>query len=918
MIAQAGTSGSSGSTGTSGTSGSSGSSGTRGSSGSSGSSGQTGASGSSGSSGSSGQTGAAGSSGSSGSSGQTGAAGSSGSSGQTGGSGSSGTSGSSGSSGTRGSSGSSGSSGQTGGAGSSGSSGSSGQSGAAGSSGTSGAGVSIANNIDNYVLTATGSGINGEANLRFDGTNLGIGGSGAYPLDVIQTGGGSGTVTATLMRAGNNSDYYGNNQILFGYSGTATYMHAIKSRHNSANLDGNALDFYTWQNGQSISAVGTFHVMTIENNATRPRVGIGTSTPTNTLDVRGNFLLKGDATDGGIFTITRRYSTGPQTINFNNNHPSSNLDWTGARITSADAGNYNGYLDFSVSLGNNGGETAGTAAVASVMRLTKDKRVGIGTISPSKTLHVFTTDNEGIYLQGSGGGVWMDMQASGGQIHSIGAQVGGMGIYNRTSNLYRFFITDTGNVGIGTASPSLHSSTTGLVVRGSARGIIELWDATSGKSVFQNVGGDTYIGQLDKGTGGGATYVLVNGNGSTADIAMTLLANSNVGIGISSPFSRLHVRDTNTVEGTIAIGHGTFPSLIYSSASSGEFRFDNRSSAAAGFITFYPNGEGSTLGSEAVRITTNRALLVGTTSTTSTAAGKIVNRTSGSSNPDLGLNGGGWSIASIGGEPALYLSSNIAASTGVGGASQTAKGGIGFEYVSSSAPTDLVIGIFGTPTVASSVRIFNQVERIRVLNDQGASTPTSYMKIATGGIIWGGNNSGKEINSCQISAGYHQSNSMNLVGMSSGTGSSDRRIDFWVEGGAFFRGAITATGDVTAFGSTSDIRLKKNIIPIDGALGTIMKVNGYTFQWNENAPVEKRDKTEYGVIAQEVEAAGLDLLIRDYVRPVNETGGDDTPPEIWKSVQYEKFVPVLIEAIKEQQGQIEELKKALFNIIDSK
>jgi hypothetical protein len=101
--------------------------------------------------------------------------------------------------------------------------------------------------------------------------------------------------------------------------------------------------------------------------------GIGT-TPTTKLDVRGNMLLKGDATDGGTLTITRRYSTGQQTINFNNNHPTTNLDWTGARIVSADAGNYNGYLDFQVSLGNNGSETAGTNAVATVVRLDKSRR----------------------------------------------------------------------------------------------------------------------------------------------------------------------------------------------------------------------------------------------------------------------------------------------------------------------------------------------------------------------------------------------------------------------------------------------------------------------------------------------------------------------------------------------------------------
>jgi hypothetical protein len=472
--------------------------------------------------------------------------------------------------------------------------------------------------------------------------------------------------------------------------------------------------------------------MTIENNTKSPRVGIGISTPTSTLDVRGNATIKGDATDGGILTITRRYSTGAQTINFNNNHPSTNLDWTGARITSADAGNYNGYLDFAVSLGSNASETAGTAAVASVMRLTKDKRVGIGTTSPSKTLHVLTADNEGIYLQGTGGGVWMDIQASGGQIHSVGAQVGGMGIYNRTASAYRFFITDAGNTGIGTTSPSY---------------------------------------RLEVVTGGALAQRLQS-------------SNSTVGNPIIDIYDAGRVQET-VISSTDGTTTGTY-------------------------IASY----------------SNHPLLFGTNA----------------------------------------------------GSSATAK--------------------------------------VRIEADQ-VSTPISTMKIGPGGILWGGNNSGKEINSCQISAGYHLANSMNFVGMSTGTGSSDRRMDFWVEGGAFFRGTLTATGDIVAYGSTSDIRLKKNIVLINGALDTLMKVNGYTFQWNEKAPVEKRDKTEYGVIAQEVEAAGLDLLIRDYIRPVNETGGDDTPPEVWKSVQYEKFVPILIEAIKELSTENQELKARL-ELIEAK
>ena len=85
--------------------------------------------------------------------------------------------------------------------------------------------------------------------------------------------------------------------------------------------------------------------------------------------------------------------------------------------------------------------------------------LGIGIVNPSRPFHVYTSANEGIFLQGTGGGIWMDMQVSGSQLHSIGAQVGGMGIYNRTLNLYRMFITDAGNVSIGTptsADAKLH------------------------------------------------------------------------------------------------------------------------------------------------------------------------------------------------------------------------------------------------------------------------------------------------------------------------------------------------------------------------------------------------------------------------------------------------------------------------------
>ena len=103
-----------------------------------------------------------------------------------------------------------------------------------------------------------------------------------------------------------------------------------------------------------------------------------------------------------------------------------------------------------------------------------------------------------------------------------------------------------GNVGIGIDNPFSPHNGNGLIVKGNGsdtRGIIELHDggASSGKSVFQNVGGDTYIGQLGRGTGNGDVYLLTGGSGTSATISMAIKCAGNVGIGTTSPSSRLDV-----------------------------------------------------------------------------------------------------------------------------------------------------------------------------------------------------------------------------------------------------------------------------------------------------------------------------------------------------------------------------------------
>ena len=89
-------------------------------------------------------------------------------------------------------------------------------------------------------------------------------------------------------------------------------------------------------------------------------------------------------------------------------------------------------------------------------------------------------------------------------------------------------IVSSGTVAIGTqtAVPAPHpgSNVGGLIVQGinGCRGLIEVWDATSGKAVFQQVGGTTYIGNLCKGASGGDLRFLVNGSGTSATEAMVI------------------------------------------------------------------------------------------------------------------------------------------------------------------------------------------------------------------------------------------------------------------------------------------------------------------------------------------------------------------------------------------------------------
>ena len=107
-------------------------------------------------------------------------------------------------------------------------------------------------------------------------------------------------------------------------------------------------------------------------------------------------------------------------------------------------------------------------------------------------------------------------------------------------------------------------------------------------------------------------------------------------------------------------------------------------------------------------------------------------------------------------------------------------------------------------------------------------------------------------------------------------------------------GTLEVKGDIVAFGSPSDERLKENIKPIESALDKAMKLQGVTFDWKEKDGKILDLKEDIGFIAQDVQK-----IIPELVRE-NENG--------ILSMRHQGVAPILLEAIKELKQEIEELK----------
>jgi hypothetical protein len=343
---------------------------------------------------------------------------------------------------------------------------------------------------------------------------------------------------------------------------------------------------------------------------TAGNVGIGTSVPSDYNASADNLVVGTTSGNNGITIAAGTASQG------------SLFFADGTATAAEEAAGYLLYVhtDDSMRIG-----TANTER----MRITSAGNVGIGTTAPNATLEVLRS-SEGEYLR-VGGSVATARSltftsstagASAGALHTINAASTEGVIALATASTERMRITVTGNVGIGTTSP---------IEKLDVRGAVFVGNVASGinyDGMILDYNTSTREARLAVGatSGGSSFFTFTTSNAGVEGERMRITSAGNVGIGTTSPASKLSVSGSTSSTLTDFTGAGDSFSLLVSSgdaatvnspmysldmsrsgSSNAKIDFNRGSGATNGFLTF------STTANERMRITSAGNVGIGNT-----------------------------------------------------------------------------------------------------------------------------------------------------------------------------------------------------------------------------------------------------------------------------------------------------------------
>jgi hypothetical protein len=680
---------------------------------------------------------------------------------------------------------------------------------------------------------------------------------------------------STIVTRDSNGAFAAGNVTAANFIGAGTTITSINASNISSGTIDNSRTTAASANGASTivlrDAGGNFTANTITANIAGDISGGTNINASNITSGTINNARTTAASSNGASTIVLRDVNGSFDANVVN---ATNLSGGGTLITSMNASNL----------------SAGTVPVARVSGSYTDI-TGVGTVTAGTW--------QGNVIATTYGGTNLSSFTANGVVYasSTTALATGSGfVYNGTK------------VGIGTSSVTLYdgvlvlqkSSTTTLdPFNAGNAAILSFRDssntANNSSSIFNydSTGSNSYIRfvNVDQNRAGAIAFGTATSGAATFGERMRLTAAGDLGIGTDSPTVKLDVvSPNNTTAATIALrdSQGRTAALASPTAAGNSFvgtttnhDFNVQAGASGGSNNLYFNINAT----ERMRIDSSGNVGIGTTS-------PVANRK--------------LTISNTGQVAAMRINAPTGYDSFI-------------EFTENSSVTANTYWQINKTTSTHALQFWNGSERMRIDADGNVSlggvSATARLRLATpsgdGTVSVSGDGTNYGVFRAQ-GAGTYQLGSLSSIPLTFITNGSERARIF--AGGGLSvgttsdpgAGAIYATGNITAF--FSDKRLKNVSGKIENALDKVKSLSGVYYTMNNVAKSHGYDseETQVGVLAQEVEA-----VLPEIVKPAPfdlDENNNSKSGENYKTVQYEKLVPLLIEAIKELEAQVAELK----------